>query len=31
VGLVIFDVKKVDLADFLPSLAVAPLLAWLWG
>ena len=30
VGLVIFEVKKVDLADFLPSLAVAPLLAWLW-
>ena len=30
VGLVIFEVKKVELADFLPSLAVAPLLAWLW-
>jgi len=30
VGLVIFEVKKVDLADFLPSLAVAPLITWLW-
>jgi len=30
VGLVIFEVRKVELADFLPSLAVAPLLAWLW-
>ena len=30
VGLVIFDFKKVELADFLPTLAVAPLLTWLW-
>jgi uncharacterized protein len=30
VGLVIFDFKRVELADYLPSLAVAPLLAWLW-
>lgn len=30
VGLVIFEVRKVELADFLPSLAVAPLLTWLW-
>jgi len=30
VGLVIFEIRKVELADFLPSLAVAPLLAWLW-
>jgi uncharacterized membrane protein YqgA involved in biofilm formation len=30
VGLVIFEIRKVELADFLPSLAVAPLLTWLW-
>jgi uncharacterized membrane protein YqgA involved in biofilm formation len=30
VGIVIFEIRKVELADFLPSLAVAPLLAWLW-
>ncbi len=30
VALVIFEVKKVELADFLPSLAVAPLITWLW-
>ena len=30
VGLVIFEIRKVELADFLPSLVVAPLLAWLW-
>jgi uncharacterized protein len=30
VGLVIFEVRKVELADFLPSLAVAPLITWLW-
>lgn len=29
VALVIFEVRKVELADFLPCLAVAPLLAWL--
>jgi len=29
VALVVFEVRKVDLANFLPSLAVAPLLAWL--
>jgi hypothetical protein len=31
VSLVIFQVRKVELANFLPALAVAPLLAWLWG
>lgn len=31
VGLVIFEVKKVELADFLPSLAVAPLITWVWS
>ena len=30
VGLVIFEFKKVELADFLPSLVVAPLITWLW-
>jgi uncharacterized protein len=30
IGLVIFGFKKVELADFLPSLALAPLLTWLW-
>lgn len=30
VGLVIFEFKRVELADFLPSLVVAPLITWLW-
>ena len=30
VALVIFEVRKVELANYLPSLAVAPLLAWLF-
>jgi len=30
VFLIIMDVKKVELADYLPSLAVAPALAWLF-
>jgi uncharacterized protein len=29
VALVIFEVRKVELANYLPALAVAPLLAWL--
>jgi hypothetical protein len=29
VALVIFEMRKVELANYLPSLAVAPLLAWL--
>ena len=29
VSLVIFEVRKVELANYLPALAVAPLLAWL--
>jgi uncharacterized protein len=29
VALVIFEVRKVELANFLPSIAVAPLLTWL--
>jgi uncharacterized protein len=31
VALVIFEVRKVELANYLPSLAVAPLLAWLFN
>jgi len=30
VGVVIFEIRRVELADYLPSLAVAPLLTWLW-
>ena len=30
IGLVIFEFKKVELADFLPALAVAPLVTWVW-
>jgi len=29
-ALVMFEVKRVELADYLPALAVAPLLTWLW-
>ena len=31
VALVIFQVRKVELANYLPGFAVAPLLAWLFG
>ena len=30
VGLVIFEFKKVELADYLPALAIAPLMTWWW-
>ena len=30
VALIILEIKKVELADYLPSLAFAPLLTWLW-
>ncbi len=30
VGVVIFEIRRVQLADYLPTLAVAPLLTWLW-
>ena len=30
VAVVILEIRKVELADYLPALAVAPLLAWLW-
>ena len=31
VALVIFEVRRVELANYLPALVVAPLLAWLFG
>lgn len=30
VGVVIFEIRRVQLADYLPALAVAPVLTWLW-
>src|SRR5207247_1044708 len=30
VALIILDLKKLELTDYLPSLAFAPLLTWLW-
>jgi uncharacterized membrane protein YqgA involved in biofilm formation len=30
IALIILDLKKFELADYLPSLAFAPLLTWLW-
>jgi uncharacterized protein len=30
IALIILELKKVELADYLPSLAYAPLLTWLW-
>jgi uncharacterized membrane protein YqgA involved in biofilm formation len=30
VGVVIFEIRRVQLAAYLPALAVAPLLTWLW-
>jgi len=30
VGLIIFEIKKVELADYLPSLTIAPLITWFW-
>lgn len=30
VALVIFEIRRIELADYLPALAVAPLLAWFW-
>lgn len=31
IGLVIFEFKRVELADYLPALAVAPLVTWVWS
>lgn len=30
VGVVIFEIRRVPLADYLPALVIAPLLTWLW-
>ncbi len=30
VALLIFEIKKIPVADYLPSLAIAPLLTWWW-
>lgn len=30
ISLIIFEIKKIELADYLPSLAWAPLLTWVW-
>jgi len=30
VALLILEVRRVEVADYLPSLFFAPLLAWLW-
>jgi len=30
VGVVIFEIRRVQLADYLPALALAPLLTWIW-
>src|SRR5437899_11913119 len=30
IALIILELKKIELADYLPSLAFAPLLTWLW-
>ena len=30
IALIILELKKVELADYLPSLAVAPVITWLW-
>jgi uncharacterized membrane protein YqgA involved in biofilm formation len=30
VSLIVFEVKKVELADYFPAIAIAPFLAWLF-
>jgi uncharacterized membrane protein YqgA involved in biofilm formation len=30
IALIILDLKKFEIADYLPSLAYAPLITWLW-
>jgi hypothetical protein len=30
IALIILELKKIELADYLPSLAFAPLLTWFW-
>ena len=31
VSLIILEIRKVELADYLPSLLWAPFLAWVWS
>jgi uncharacterized membrane protein YqgA involved in biofilm formation len=31
VALIVLELKRLELADYLPSLAVAPVIAWLWS
>jgi uncharacterized protein len=31
VSLIILELKKIEVADYLPSLAIAPVIAWLWS
>ena len=31
ISVVILEIQKVPLANYLPTLVVAPLLAWWWG
>ena len=30
VGVVVFELRRVELANYLPALAIAPLLTWIW-
>jgi len=30
VALIIFEIRRIEIGDYLPALAVAPLLTWLW-
>jgi len=30
VGVVIFEIRRVELANYLPALAIAPILTWIW-
>jgi uncharacterized membrane protein YqgA involved in biofilm formation len=30
VGMIIFAIRKVEVGDYLPALALAPLLTWWW-
>jgi uncharacterized membrane protein YqgA involved in biofilm formation len=30
VALIILEIRKIELANYLPSLAFAPLITWLW-
>jgi len=30
VGVVIFEIRRVQLADYLPALAIAPVVTWFW-